>query len=155
MACFGLERNNHPISVYSQCVFSCAAIAQTYRRHSTPINSEYPVKKPKMAIKKISSRSKIKRPAAANLLGFPPTRPFVIAFCSRAESRQIADTEVLQNLTNVRKIALNAAINDTYHIRAGVARYPAARPDMSLTVRGAAVDIKNDLGSKGVTVPLG
>jgi hypothetical protein len=92
--------------------------------------------------------------AGAGPTSFPPVLAFMIAFCSAAEGRPVADTEILQNLRNVRRPDLNAAINDTYHIPAGVARYPSTRPNMALSVRGAAVDVRNDLAAKGVSVPL-
>jgi len=87
--------------------------------------------------------------------GYPPTRPFVIEFCSNAEGRPVADTEILQNLHNVAQAALNAAVNNTYHDPARVTRYPYDRPNMALSVRGAAVDIRADLAKKGVNVLLG
>lgn len=86
--------------------------------------------------------------------GFPPILGFLKAFCSAAEGRPVASHEVLGNLRNVRKPALNAAVNDTYHIPAGVPRYPGSRPDFQLTLRGAAFDIQSDLAGKGVQVPI-
>lgn len=93
-------------------------------------------------------------PPAPPARSYPPILAFLKAFCSAAEGRSVGANEVLGNLRNVRKPVLNAAINDTYHIPAGVARYPGTRPDFQLTLRGAAFDIQSDLSSKGVQVPI-
>jgi len=94
--------------------------------------------------------------------GFPPTLPFMIKFCTDAEHRAVADDEILSSLYNVGNpvdfpdgnLFLNGKINATYHIPAGVAHYSGGRPNLDLSVRGAAVDIQNDLAKKGITVPL-
>ena len=106
----------------------------------------------KSATKKGASPAK--KAVAAKVGGYPPTLRFMIEYCSAAEGRPVGEAEVLNTLRNVRRIPLNATINETYHIRAGVARYPGTRPPMGLDLRGAAVDIRTDLASKGVNVSL-
>lgn len=92
--------------------------------------------------------------SATTARSYPAVLPFLVAYCSACEGRPVAPDEVLNTLRNVRRQDLNAAINDTYHIPAGVARYPFNRPNMALMVAGAAVDVRGDLISKGVVVPL-
>lgn len=91
--------------------------------------------------------------AAAEERSFPPVLPWLLAYCAACAGRPVQPSEVLGEIPNVRQRDLNAAVNDTYHIPAGVARYPVNRPNMTLTVRGAAEDIRSDLESKGVIAP--
>lgn len=127
-------------------------------RPKTTAQKSPPKRKPAARCKRITSGAIMTMDSFAATASadasYPPVLVFMIGFCSKAEGRAVKDNEILQNLNNVRKTDFNAAINDTYHDPAGVKKYPANRPNMALSVRGAAIDVRNDLAGKGVNVNL-
>lgn len=96
-------------------------------------------------------------PGAPPVVSLKPVLPFLLRYCAAVSQLPVTVHTPLGGVRNLLLAALNGAINDNYHVPAGLSkkdRYPANRPTAVMEIGTAALDIVKHLKSKNVIVPI-